>query len=422
MDNRFIYIAVLSLFAAFFVFEMPIAFGSTSDFNKTKQLDVTSVSGNPTISRTQTLKIVSGDDSTTGTGDIVLDWTNIADESDIAIYDESGNLLDYYIESFDATNETATIWVYRDWVRDGSTQAQVAYGDGPSDQSVNASTVFDKESDLRGGWLLNETSGGALDVTSNNNDGTTNGGVTRGVNGAVDGAYDFDGTNDNVEVPHDSSLNITGDMTISMKLFIDSYTDGSWDMYVEKASDGYSGYALYSSGSDNLISFNMGSSSDWYDVSYTIGTGSWHHLVVVHDDSRQETSFYVDNNLVENLATNNLDPTYTGSLNVADPSWSDTDLHNGKIDHLTIRSSAISNEDRTAMYDSTKSSPDFFSQQAVETTGDGGGAVGGTIGGVWEDDGVSGLNVLLFSALFLVVSLFVMAGFLKINGSTSDNE
>ena len=50
----------------------------------------------------------------------------------------------------------------------------------------------------------------------------------------------------------------------------------------------------------------------------------------------------------------------------------------------------------------------------AETTGDGGGAVGGTIGGVWEDDGVSGLNVLLFSALFLVVSLIVFSIFSRI--------
>src|SRR6056297_3018965 len=155
-----------------------------TDFLRKKAIDVASVSGTPTISRTVCLKITSGDDSTTGTGEIVLDWTDIASEADIGVYDENDNLLDYYFESFDATAETAVIWVYRDWVQDGSTQLQVAYGDGPSDQSVSASVVFDKEIYLDRGYLFNEASGDALDVTSNNNDGTVIG-VTRGATGII---------------------------------------------------------------------------------------------------------------------------------------------------------------------------------------------------------------------------------------------
>ena len=48
-----------------------------TDFNKLKKLDVADVSGQPTISRTVCLKITSGDDSTTGTGEIVLDWKTV---------------------------------------------------------------------------------------------------------------------------------------------------------------------------------------------------------------------------------------------------------------------------------------------------------------------------------------------------------
>src|SRR6056297_888275 len=105
-----------------------------TDFEKYKKLDVRSVSGTPTISKAVPLKITSGDDSTTGTGEIVLDWTNIASEADIGIYDENDNLLDYYFESFDTTSgsEAAIIWVYRAWDQDGTTQLQIAYGDGPS--------------------------------------------------------------------------------------------------------------------------------------------------------------------------------------------------------------------------------------------------------------------------------------------------
>jgi len=48
------------------------------DFNKKKQLDVASVTGTPTISRTVCLKITDGDDSIThGSNDGALDVEDI---------------------------------------------------------------------------------------------------------------------------------------------------------------------------------------------------------------------------------------------------------------------------------------------------------------------------------------------------------
>jgi len=67
-------------------------------------------------------------DSKTGNGDIVIDFSNVSDAQDIAVYDQNGNLLDYEIEDLDTTNETGVLWAYNNWVRDDSTQAQIAYG------------------------------------------------------------------------------------------------------------------------------------------------------------------------------------------------------------------------------------------------------------------------------------------------------
>jgi len=120
-----------------------------TDFNIYKPIEVTSATDTPTISRALCFKITGGDESTTGTGEIVLDWSNISSQADIGVYDENGNLLDYYFESFDATNETAVIWVYRDWVRDGTVQAKIAYGNGPSDQSLVGKDVTNPKD---GGW------------------------------------------------------------------------------------------------------------------------------------------------------------------------------------------------------------------------------------------------------------------------------
>jgi len=64
----------------------------------------------------------------TGNGDIVIDFSNVADAQDVAVYDQNGNLLDYEIESLDTSAETGVLWAYNSWVRDGTTQAQLAYG------------------------------------------------------------------------------------------------------------------------------------------------------------------------------------------------------------------------------------------------------------------------------------------------------
>ncbi len=225
-----IFSLTISSIGTYSIFTAPLAKAQVTNYNRTKSLDVRSVSGTPIINKAIPIFLTDGDDSTTGTGTIVLDWTNISDKSDIAVYDENKNLLDYYFEEFDTTNKTAVIWVYRDWVRDGSTQAQIAYGNGPSDRSVTKETVFDKETNLVGGWLLNEDSGNALDVTSNNNDGTVHG-ATQGATGQVDGAYDFDGSDDYVNAPVHVPL---FENSLSAWLYLDHETyDGSRNVALE---------------------------------------------------------------------------------------------------------------------------------------------------------------------------------------------
>jgi len=56
---------------------------------------------------------------------------------------------------------------------------------------------------------LRETSGTHQDSTSNNNDGSPVNGVLQGVAGRIDGADDFDGTNDYVSLGNSSSLTLT---------------------------------------------------------------------------------------------------------------------------------------------------------------------------------------------------------------------
>jgi hypothetical protein len=170
---------------------------SISDFNKTKKLEVASVSGTPTVDKAQPIYLTSGDDSTTGTGEVVLDWTNINGPSDIALYDQDGNLLYYEIEELNVSNKTGLIWVYNSWVRDGTVQAQIAYGDGPTDQQDSGNTWA--SDNLKCGYQFSESPIQANDISSNGNNGSVYGAGS--ASGMFNGGASFDGTDDVVQTP-----------------------------------------------------------------------------------------------------------------------------------------------------------------------------------------------------------------------------
>ena len=331
-----------------------------TNYNKTKSIKVATEAGTPTISKTQCLKITSGDDSTTGTGEIVLDWTNISSKSDIGVYDENDTLLDYYFESFDTGNSTAVIWVYRAWEQDDTVQAKIAYGDGPSDQSVGASTVFDKESDLSLGYLLSESSGDAIDVTSNNNDGTVNSSPYGGT-GIVDGAYDFDGNDDYI----DSNYVLSGDdFTIAFwaktpsvnneKTFFRERPTGDDSIYFRINIDGTVDFRNKRNTNQIVLTDDPNSYDD----------DTWHHFVFT--SIRNGTAYlYIDGSNVDSDSVSD-NPLNFGSQNliIGRDHNNNDEYYPGILDDIRVYGGvALSSDEISALYAATKSSPDFFSQE-----------------------------------------------------------
>ena len=84
-------------------------------------------------------------------------------------------------------------------------------------------------------WKLDETTGSVVDYFDGN-DGI-NYGATRGIVGQVDNAFDFDGIDDYVEIPHSSSLDfdIGDDFTVNMWLKMTSPV--SFDSIISKAQN-----------------------------------------------------------------------------------------------------------------------------------------------------------------------------------------
>jgi len=330
-----------------------------SDYNKIKDINVASASGAPTISKTQCLKISSGDDSTTGVGEIILDWTNISSKADIAIYDENNNLLDYYFESFDDTEETAVIWVYRDWVQDDTKQLRIVYGNGDSDQSVGASTVFDNETDLVAGYLFNESSGDLLDVTSNNNDGTVNG-ATQGEEGIVGDAYDFDGVDDWVGISHDSSMDFgTSNFTVIIWFKSSSFVSGS--RIFSKGGESRCAVKV-----DELFVFIVDDSNIKTPLSLNVDgldDDNWHMLIIQRDYGNQ-LKMKVDDGIFETTSDETGDISNTYDTQIAALEYYDTAHFGGKVDNLRVCFTLLSEDVLSALYSATKTTPDFFSQEA----------------------------------------------------------
>jgi len=348
-----------------------------TDYNKRKELSVDLVSGSPTVSKAQPLVVSGGDDSITGNGDIVIDFSNVAGPEDIAVYDQNNKLLNYEIESFDATNETAVLWAYNDWVRDGSTQAQVAYGSNSANEDRSQSgTGTNAWSDSDQGTLFAyHMNGNFNDSSPNGRDGSFTG--TTDADLGVDGARDFDGDDDKANASYSSSYPASDSGTVVCHVEADQSIDsnpnnvlfengerGNFDIRVGDV-DNQGGYEFFVSDSDGNQS----------RVSSNITTqGQEFILVATHDGSTDTLEFYADGALQNSSSSNGfaLDEVPT-SLSVA---FSEADGKNPRhLDCTITELKAFDNYKDSvwaeAEFDATpKAGQVFFSQQSGEPTAD----------------------------------------------------
>jgi hypothetical protein len=131
-------------------------------------------------------------------------------------------------------------------------------------------------------WPLQEDSGSTAHDVAGSNDGTNNG-ATVGANGILGTtAYGFDGTDDDVEVPHDSSLSISSPFTISAWVNVDGGISGI-DYIISKNATDQPNYSFWVDDS-GMLSFMV------YDGSFTQSQASypadeWVFVVGVYDGS-----------------------------------------------------------------------------------------------------------------------------------------
>ncbi len=162
-------------------------------------------------------------------------------------------------------------------------------------------------SGLVGLWNLNEGSGATTfnDASTNENNGSCTQCPAQ-TTGLFDNAFDFDGINDYIEIPYDSSLSVSNGLTMS-----------SWVYY--QGNGARNNWFIFAKGATNIYGMGRGdpdgtsacgqrhffvglAAPTWLDycTSYDIFDNQWYLLTTTYD--RQYIRFYVNGEEVHSIA------------------------------------------------------------------------------------------------------------------------
>jgi hypothetical protein len=168
----------------------------------------------------------------------------------------------------------------------------------------------------------------------------------------------LDGTNDHVSVGSPSSLDITGDMTLSIWAKFTNASSSWMNLFEKRSPTSGRQYLLYlrnDTGGTKNISFQTqlsgGSIVQTNTSSRPISVDTWHHIaVVVNSGVTNGTKIYVDNN-VRATATHTVGSHPTAILRIG------TDLGSGSffeglLDEAAVFNSALSTSDVATLYNS----------------------------------------------------------------------
>jgi len=221
-------------------------------------------------------------------------------------------------------------------------------GGGNINSDPNFTNLLLSDANLVSHWKFDENEG----ATAYDSEGDNNGNIQNATwtTGKVGSALDFDGTDDSVRVLNDSSLNITGDITIAAWVY---FEEGGLQVIVAKTvTNGArnSPYDFRTDGSDEprlILVRADGSGHEYVTSTKSISLNLWHHVVVTV--SNNNVDFYVDGDITGKVGeltrtpTANSNPMYIGRR--------DSGLYfNGKIDNVMIFKRALSSQEIQHLY------------------------------------------------------------------------
>ncbi len=188
------------------------------------------------------------------------------------------------------------------------------------------------------GYGFEETSGAtATDVTPLKNNGTISG-ATSTASGKFGRALSFDGTNDKVDVPDASSLDLTTGMTL--EAWVKPTTNASWRTAIlkERGTNDLA-YALYTSNGSKPRAENFTGVENTAAGTSALPLNTWSHLAATYDGTNLR--FYVNGVLVTTKATSGAMPNTANPLRIGGNAiWGE--YFSGLIDEVRVYNRALS--------------------------------------------------------------------------------
>lgn len=299
-------------------------YGSGWTYRRQIVIDHTKISGTSTITNFPTLVSLASDSNLA---------SNVqADADDILFTSSNGTTkIPHEIEKFATSTGQLQAWVKVPSLSTTTdTVLYMYYGNAATSSEQQATQVWD--SNYKGVWHLNNAAtASTTDSTSNGNNGSTLG-PTATATGQVNGALDFDGQNDWIKLPDNSSLvqNVSAvtlsawvkfDVLNTPDVFSVSINNGGTPTNISRAFMGPKASNVLECGGRAPDTQTPQS----VDTTNTLNSGNWYYLVCVIDYGADTIKIYLNGNEVSATGT--------------------PDFTNANTDNTTSASSAIGSND-----------------------------------------------------------------------------
>ena len=228
--------------------------------------------------------------------------------NDIVFTNMYGTKLDHEIEYFNGSSGELICWVKVDMLNvDSNTTIYMYYGNLTCSSQEDSAGVW--SGSYRMVHHLDESSGTHFDSTLYNNDGVPQGGLNQSAEGKINGADNFDGTDDGIDISLSSSLDFSQTSISISGWFKTSSTGGQRIISLQDNTDGdpfiFIRMGHYDADEDSIndleVSFNdaNGNARAGYVSDCTqYNDNKWHHIFAVYNNNDNSIQIYIDGLMV----------------------------------------------------------------------------------------------------------------------------
>ena len=188
-----------------------------------------------------------------------------------------------------------------------------------------------------GSWYFDEGSGStAYDSSENGNDGTIYG-ATWSNDGMLNGSMYFDGSDDYVNIPNDSSLQLTDSMTIMVWIRFES--GGNWNPRIIHKQRSYQ---IFTEGiyTKRYLKFAINQDPSYIVTSsFQLRSDIWYHIGATYDKS--EMRLYINGELDNSLSYSGNIAVNTYPVRIGSNSYNGLDDFKGNIDEIYMLNKSL---------------------------------------------------------------------------------